>query len=102
MSKELKKERERQVELNNLLYDSPTHYYIIKSGWYYSPNACGYTTNILEAGVYPVEEAVKHALSCEKLVLKAFDANEFNKRIDVEINELQESIKVLRSKYISI
>lgn len=35
-------------------------YFVIKRGLYYMPKACGYTSNINEAGRYSEEEARKH------------------------------------------
>jgi hypothetical protein len=47
---ELKEERKKYLDESYLL---------IKDGYFYRPNACGYTLNILEAGLYPEEEAKK-------------------------------------------
>lgn len=34
-------------------------YLIRKNGYYYRPNSCGYTSNLLEAGLYDKAEAME-------------------------------------------
>lgn len=58
-----KKKQARDDEFLKLLAENPNSYaYILKGGYYYQPNSCGYTEFKPYAGVYPLEQAVKECI----------------------------------------
>lgn len=65
---------------------SITHCYITKNGWYYRPNSSGYTDIKEEAGIYTKEEGVKHALSCDKLLLIPIKDGDLKKESLAEVS----------------
>ncbi len=86
---ELKSERERIAKLNEISNNPNIKYCYIIKGSYYRPNSCGYTSLRFEAGVYPKDEAVSHAISVREIRLECVDIEEHNKMINQKIAELQ-------------
>lgn len=82
-------ERVRLIELNKIL-ENPliTYCYIIKRGYYYRPNYCGYTERITEAGIYDKSDAIESAKSCRELSIHPIDIEEHNNIIQSKIKEL--------------
>ena len=69
-----------------------THCYIRKHGSYYRPNACGYTSLKIMAGIYEKVDAVNHGKSCSDLQIIPINQTEHNQFIQEAINELQSRI----------
>jgi hypothetical protein len=82
-------ERERLSKLDEIANNPNIKYCYIIKGSYYRPNSCGYTSLRVEAGVYPKDEAVKHAKSVREIRLEWVDIDEHNKMINEKIAELQ-------------
>jgi hypothetical protein len=72
--------------LNN---ESVSHCYIRKHGSYYRPNASGYTSFQVFAGIYTKDDAVKHGRSCDDLQIIPIDSAEHNRMIQEEITDIQ-------------
>lgn len=83
------KERERIAKLDEILNNPNIKYCYIIKGSYYRPNSCGYTSIKSEAGVYPKDEAVKHAKSVREIRLEWCDVEEHNRMINDKIRELR-------------
>jgi hypothetical protein len=86
--KEIIEERERIARLDEILNNPNIIYCYIRKGSYYRPNSCGYTSHLEEAGVYPKEEAVKHAKSVREIRIEWCDVQEHNQRINDKIRDL--------------
>ena len=50
-----------------------TDYVVRKGGYFYRPNAAGYTVSIFEAGRWPKEEADKYAAGCDGVTVHRAD-----------------------------
>ena len=75
-------ERQRIAKLDEILYNENIKYcYIIKGGYYYRPNSCGYTSLRYEAGVFPKDEAVSHAKSVRELRIEWVDIEELENNL---------------------
>lgn len=85
-------ERERIAKLNEITNNPNIQYCYIIKGSYYRPNSCGYTSLRFEAGIYPKDEAVRHAISVREIRLECVDIEEHNKMINQKIIELQDRI----------
>lgn len=88
--------RERDNELLKLAKENAGAYaYIKKGGYYYRDNHSGYTEYILQAGVYPIQEAVRSVMHLSlgdngRVIL--INPDEHNKMIETEIAKLQGKI----------
>ena len=82
------KERERIAKLDEILNNPNIKYCYIIKGIYYRPNFCGYTSIKSEAGVYPKDEAIKHAKSVREIRIEWCDVEEHNQMINDKIREL--------------
>ena len=82
-------ERERIAKLDEIANNPNIKYCYIIKGSYYRPNSCGYTSLRFEAGVYPKDEAVRHAKSVREIRIEWVDIEEHNKMINEKIAELQ-------------
>jgi hypothetical protein len=91
-----RKYQERKERLNALIEADPTaKAYIIKGGYYYRPNSCGYTERRDRAGVYTIQEAVESVLGCslrDHMDVIVINKEEHNQMIHEEINELKARI----------
>jgi hypothetical protein len=85
-------ERERLSKLDEISNNPNIKYCYIIKGSYYRPNSCGYTSLRYEAGVYPKEEAVRHAKSVREIRLEWVDIEEHNKMINEKIRDLKERL----------
>ncbi len=85
---ELINERKRISKLDEIANNPNIKYCYIIKGIYYRPNSCGYTSLRFEAGVYPKDEAVRHAKSVREVRLECVDIEEHNKMINEKISEL--------------
>lgn len=83
------REQELQVVLNNV---DIQHCYIKKYGNYYKPASCGYTEYQVYAGVYPKEDAVRKAMSCQELRVVPIDVEGHNELLIKTIEELKTRI----------
>ena len=81
-------ERERVSKLDEIENNPSIKYCYIIKGSYYRPDWCGYTSLKFEAGVYPKNEAVRHAKSVREIRLECVDIEEHNKMINQKISEL--------------
>ena len=87
------KEDARRKYLNEILEDSNIKYcFIKKRGTYYRPNSCGYTSFMLEAGIYSKQEAVSEALSCDEITIEAVNDTDYRKSIIDKIDKLSEKL----------
>lgn len=91
MSRESRLIESRDKKLDKLLsLPEETKAYIIKGGYYYRPESCGYTEYRSEAGVYSIKEAVdsvrKSSLKCGMKVMP-IDVEEHNKMLMDKIKE---------------
>ncbi len=81
-----------QKQIDRILLKNPnTKAYIKKGGWFYKSNHCGYTENIVEAGIYSLEEAwktVKPSTKLEYMDLIIIEEAEHNKIIIEKIKDL--------------
>lgn len=85
--------RLRMKELDSILEDdSVIHVYIKKRGSFYGSNFCGYTGCIEKAGVYKKEEAIKHARSCDELLIVPISTEDHNKMLAQKIDALKSKI----------
>lgn len=50
-----------------------TDYVVRKGGYFYRPNAAGYTASVFEAGRWSKEEADKYAAGCEGVTVHRAD-----------------------------
>ena len=87
-----KYDRQRNLELDNILSDKTITHCYIRKGSYYRPNASGYTDMLHRAGVFTKLDAVISAKSCHELRIIPINITEHNKLIQTEINELQTRI----------
>lgn len=86
-------ERKRESELDDILNNPKIKFcYIVKSGFYYRPNSCGYTESRYEAGVYKKEDAVNEAKYCDELSIIPIDIENHNKMINEKIEILQKKL----------
>jgi hypothetical protein len=90
------REQEHKDKIRQMLIDHPGAYaYILKGGYYYRSNHCGYTEFHTEAGVYPMQEAVRTCLSCsyrDYMRPELVNVEAHNKTITDKIIELQSRI----------
>lgn len=88
-----KKIADRKNEMSKLLADNPDGYaYIMKGGYYYKPNNCGYTEYKTYAGVYSLQDAVRSTLSSslnDYLRPILIDIDEHNSMINSQIESLK-------------
>jgi hypothetical protein len=78
---------------------SEEKYVIKKNGLFYRENSSGYTSNLLEAGVYSKSKAVRESLHCEDIrifpisSLRASYAREIDaaRRVLSEIDAIEEN-----------
>jgi ribosomal protein L2 len=85
--------RSKNNEINEILNNDIIKYcYILKGGYYYRNNSCGYTESLLEAGIYEKNDAIKHASCCFDLRLVPIDINKHNEMIRNKIDELTKKI----------
>lgn len=83
------RERERHSELDAILENPETQYcYIMKGGYYYRPNSCGYTDRKYRAGIYTKEYAVSDARSCSELRIIPIDVSEHNQMLTNVIEDM--------------
>jgi hypothetical protein len=88
--REVIKDRKRMKIYDDMLKDEFAKYcYIRKGGYYYRPNANGYTEHRAYAGVYILEDAVQYARSCSDLSLIPIDIEAHNAMINEKIADLQ-------------
>lgn len=87
---EILEKRKRDIEFDILLEDKNiTHCYIMKRGYYYMDGYCGYTSQIIDAGIYIKSDAVQHAKGCDEIILIKIKNNEHNKIINDKIEYLK-------------
>lgn len=85
---EIKKKHDNEINL--ILNDVSVKYcYIIKGGYYYRDNYCGYTESKLYAGVYTKEEAAIHAKNILSIRLIPIEITTHNEYIHNSIAEIQ-------------
>lgn len=88
-----KKEDKRNEALDVLAAANPEgKAYIMRKGYFYRPNNCGYTERRTQAGVYSIQEAVQEVKGCslhDDMDVIPIDVNEHNQRINKEIESLQ-------------
>jgi len=90
---QLLREKERSLELDKILDNKDVVFcYIVKGGYYYKPNSCGYTSFQSRAGVYEKSDAVKDAKMCDELWVRPIDIEEHNRIINKEIEILQQGL----------
>lgn len=65
-----------------------------KGGYFYRPNAAGYTSDILQAGFYDERSAKAHAHDCEGVT--AHPVSEFSTIIDASIADTQKYLDRLK------
>ncbi len=95
--KERQNKRKRNDGLYKLMKDNPNGYaYIKKGGYYYRDNNCGYTEYLSQAGVYPIDEAVREVAGCD--VRDFMDVILINK--DDHNNMIKEAISFLEKRLI--
>lgn len=87
----------KNEELDNILLQNPptAMAYIRKGGYYYRPNNCGYTEYIIEAGVYPLTEAISSVRNTGYYDHKSaivIDPVVHNKMINDKIKELKSKL----------
>lgn len=91
-----KEVKERNDNLDSILKENPNGFaYIKKGGYYYRPNNNGYTEYIIEAGVYPISEAVssvKHCSLRDNMKMIVIDKDEHNLMVENKIKELKSRI----------
>lgn len=83
-------EKQRISDLTLLC--SKHKYFYIRKGYYYCPDACGYTERKEFAGVYSSDEAFSHARSCRETTLIPIDIEKHNKMIQESIEDLSSRI----------
>lgn len=90
------KRKNRDAEIDKIVSDNPNGMaYILKGGYYYRPDNCGYTEFISMAGVYTVQDASRSVKSSDlgdymRLVL--IDTQKHNDMINERITDLQTRI----------
>ena len=65
--------------------------HIKKNGMYYRPGSCGYTERRLDAGIYPVLEAIQEAKGCDLrdfFYIEIIDPEKHNLEIERKVAEL--------------
>lgn len=76
--------------LKSILKDeSITHCYIKKGGYYYRDNYCGYSEFKISAGVYPKEDAVRHATGITEIYIVPINIEEHNVFLKKHISEVE-------------
>lgn len=82
-------ERSRLAYINRIERDyKVTHCYIVKGGYYYRENSCGYTEYREAAGIYSKDEAIKICRACSIEVPIPINISEHNNMILTRIKEL--------------
>lgn len=88
-----KRKKEWDEKLDAMINATPEgKAYIMRKGYFYRPNNCGYTEKRTHAGVYSIQEAVQEAKGCslhDYMDVILIDINEHNQRINKEIESLQ-------------
>jgi len=87
------KVKERNDTLDKIISENPDGMaYIMKGGYYYRPNNCGYTEFISVAGIYPVKDAARSVKSCslgDNMRMILINKDEHNAMINERIADLQ-------------
>jgi hypothetical protein len=88
-------------EFDKLLEANPNGYaYILKGGYYYGPNYCGYTERQTRAGVYTLKDAISE---CKGVSLRdhmrpsLINVESHNESIQNEIDSLKSKLLTLQS-----
>jgi len=88
-----RKRKERDEGFKQLLADNPSAFaYILKGGYYYKPDCCGYTEFQTYAGVYTLAFAVNHCLGMslgDYMRPILIDISEHNKMVSEQIEGLK-------------
>jgi len=93
---DLKYERKRLLELDDILNDDKIKYcYIIKGGVYYRPNYSGYTDFKHNAGIYLKKDAIDSAKHSKEIRIEEIVIDVHNKMIVDKILLLSDSIIAL-------
>ena len=77
--------RKRLAKFEAIAQNPAIKYCYIVKGAYYRPNYCGYTTRMVEAGVYPKMDAIEHVINVTGAVVHPVDIEEHNKLVTKEI-----------------
>lgn len=78
-----------KTELSKLEKSKKVQYvYIFKNGFYYRPNAAGYTEHRHKAGVYTKEDGIKSASRCTDIDLIPIDISKHNEMLLEEAQDL--------------
>lgn len=83
---------EELITVRNSQKVKPSYCYIMKDGYFYRPECCGYTEFRRRAGIYETEDAISQARSCRDLKVVPVDLEEHNKMLSDEIQEMQSRI----------
>ena len=82
--------RTRASKLEEILQNPDIKYCYIIKGSFYRPNYCGYTSKIIEAGVYEKKDAIEHVRNVMEATVEPVNVEVHNHLVMEEIKKLQE------------